>query len=176
MAGAWLSLINEVKWMIVLKGAILAIILGTILSLVAGNDLEFIAYALAAMHVGYSVKGDDRNRAINGAAVAIIGTIVVAIITGIIAFLAEDFSILNVQLAIGAVIVNAIIGAAAGIIGLHTKGLEWVKELEVVPIIIGAFFAVILGAPLSIFFLIGEGIAFFFSSNFYWLLYQWGLL
>ena len=43
-----------------------------------------LAYVLAAMHVGYSVKGDKRNRAINGAAVAIISTIVVAMITGII--------------------------------------------------------------------------------------------
>lgn len=157
----WSFNMEEIAWKPLQKGAVLAVFLGIILSFTAGNSVSFIAYALAATYVGYSVKGDNRNRAIHGALVAVIGNIVVIIITGIVSMFEGEFSSVIVQLDIIAIIGNAIIGAIAGVVGAKTKGLGWLKEVNWKQVYKGVFIAIIVVQILSLFFDLGELLAYF---------------
>ncbi len=87
-----LSLINEIKWVAIVKAVLLAIIPLTIVGLIGsfmqipliGDIIEPFIYFIAAAYVGYSIKEGYMNGAIHGALVVILLTIIVCIIMTII--------------------------------------------------------------------------------------------
>jgi hypothetical protein len=55
-------LINGINLEALIKGSLLAVILGTILGFF---ELEFLGYLIAAVYVGYSIKGNYMGGAIH---------------------------------------------------------------------------------------------------------------
>ncbi|WP_414469149.1 DUF5518 domain-containing protein [Methanobacterium sp. ACI-7] len=115
-----------INWKTILIGSGLALILGFTLSLFLplGN---LIGYFTAALYVGYTVGGENRNGAIHGAIVGFIAGII-AIITNLIqlssiqleAFIGGELVLFVLILLIG-IIFAGIIGAFGGFLGAFKR-------------------------------------------------------
>lgn len=118
----------NIKWINVLIGVIIALILVIIFSNLIGQFGAFTGLILASIYVGYTVGGNYTNGAVNSAAVGVLSEIIViTLLVTVFGDIPARFVDILTFFIMGALI-NGIIGAFGGIIGIFIKGSIPSKE------------------------------------------------